>query len=517
MNSDVISKFKDNRQQIGEGIYLLYFAIMIGARAAGLYEGMTIYNISLVLGLGLFALKMIVTEHSLKEYAIAAGFLLLAVIVYLRTGEKGLLVCFSMMLGMKSVSVMKVVRTGIIVAGSIILIRIITGALGLVNGIYYPQEREGVGLMFRESLGYAHPNTLHMNVLMLTMLVMFYISKTLKGDKIRLLIYSCLAFLFNFYVFQYSGSRTGLLGSIAFLVVNYWFSIIDRPRLFEKIVCYISFPLACFIAIVLPFLIPESIFDTVDKTLFTTRFSIAKYFWENNSFSLFGIRLNNPNHLYKTYGIDMAQLYLFLQLGIVAFVVVSALTMWFIHKSLKAGHMQELAVLMGMLFIGIWEPLLYNLGFKNFAYIFMGSMLWGSFQLELTSDLIKKITTPVLGKAIAFGAIAGLCAMMLFYLFTGEPTALYGNREADETGKSLEMEALYMTEAEISEVKAQGDIVIGYVDDKTPMYRYDSQIAGMEYEKRAFSVAALAMCIVAVSTAFVLNKKGKNNNLLTTR
>ena len=515
MNSELLGKFKANRQQIGEGIYLLYFAIMIGARAAGLYEGMTIYNISLALGLALFALKMLVTQYSLKEYAVCAAFLLLSGIVYLKTGEKGLIVCFCTMLGMKGVSVMKVVKTGIIVSGVIILLRIFTGAFGFVNGIYYPQEREGIGLMFRESLGYAHPNTLHMNVLMLTMLCMYFVSKALRGDKLRLFMYSALAFLFNLYVFQFSGSRTGLLGCIAFLIANYWFSVINGPRLFEKIVCYAAFPIVCFLAIVFPFILPESIFEKVDTTIFTTRLTLARYFWENNSVSLFGIRLNNPYHLYKTYGIDMAQLYLFLQLGIVAFVVIGALTIWFINMSLKAGHMQELAVLMGMLFIGIWEPLLYNLGFKNFTFIFMGSMMFNSFQLELASPRISGISSKVLGRAISFGAVAGVCGMMLFYLLTSEPAAFYGNREADETGKSLGMEAIYLTEAEVSQLKADGDIVVGYVDAQTPMYKYDSSIAGMEYERRGLSIAIyLALFIIVVQCLFVkINKNFRNGEV----
>ena len=509
-------RFIDNRQQIGEGIYLLYFAIMIGARAAGLYEGMTVYNISLLLGLFLFALKMVVTKYSLKEYAICAALLLLSGIVYAKTGEKGLLVCFTMMLGMKGVSVMKVIKTGIIVAGVIVLIRVFTGAFGFVNGIYYPQEREGVGLMFRESLGYAHPNTLHMNVLMLTMLCMYFVSKALKGDKIRLLIYSVLALLFNLYIFQFSGSRTGLLGSIAFLIVNYWFSALDRPRLFEKIVCYASYPIVCLMAIVMPELLyrvlPYETFDLIDRTFFTTRFSIARYFWENNSVSLFGIRLNNPHHLMKTYGLDMAHLYLFLQLGIVAFLVISALTMWFIHNSLKAGHMQELAVLMGMLFIGIWEPLLYNLGFKNFVYVFMGSMMFNSFQLELNPAKIAGFSAGKLGRIVSIGAIAGICGMMLFYLCTNEPSALYGNREADETGKSLGMEAVYLTEEEVADLQSNGDIFIGYVDDKTPMYQYDSHIAGMEYERRGLSVAVyLAMFIIMVQCLFEKRKISNRN------
>ena len=58
---------KQKREAIGEGIYLLYFAVMIGARAAGLYEGMRVYNILLVLGLMLFACKMLLTTRGLKE------------------------------------------------------------------------------------------------------------------------------------------------------------------------------------------------------------------------------------------------------------------------------------------------------------------------------------------------------------------------------------------------------------------------------------------------------------------
>ena len=93
--------------------------------------------------------------------------------------------------------------------------------------------------------------------------------------------------------------------------------------------------------------------------------------------------------------------------------------------------------------------------------------------------------------------------MMLFYLFTKEPSALYGNREADETGKSLGMEAVYLTEEEVSSLRSEGDIFIGYVDEKTPVYKYDSHIAGMEYERRGISVAVyLAMIIIMVQCLF---------------
>ncbi len=510
-------KEKDKRQKIGEGIYLLYFAVMIGARAAGLYEGMTIYNITLVIGLLLFGCKMIVTKHTIQEYLVAAAFLLVAGIVYINTGEKGLLVCFTMMLGMKGVSTEKVIRTGFIVAGVIILFKIFTGVFGILPEIYYTQEREGIGLTFRHALGYAHPNTLHMNVLMLTMLGMYIATKSLVKERAdsedeynreliaKLVLFSVCAFLFNFYVFRYSYSRTGLLACIVFLAVNFWFFIARKPRMFEKVICYISFPAVCFIAIAGPFILPDSIFEKIDKTVFTTRFSIARYFWSNNSVSLFGIRLNNPIVAYKTYGLDMAQLYLFLQLGILAFVVISALTMWFIHYSLKKNQLQELAVLMGMLCLGIWEPLLYNLGFKNFIYVFMGAAIYSFFAEKTGAEervvgssgpLYFRLAT--LMKALAFGLIAGVCAMLLFIAVTNSPSNYYCSRELSESGRSLGMEAVYFSAEQIHQMEASGDIIVGYIDDVTPMYEFGSEIAASEYRKRAISIVVFTTIIVCI-------------------
>ena len=514
MSSGFVGKLKENRAQIGEGIYLLYFAIMIGVKALGFYEGQMIFNIALVLGIGLFALKMLVTKHSVKEYFLVAAFMLLAGIVYINTGEKGLIVYFCMMLGMKEVSVIKVVRTGAIVSGIIILFKIITGVYGLVDEVYYPQEREGVGLMFRHGLGYPHPNSLHMAVFALTILVIYYASKVTR-DKAKLIIYSLMVLAFNVYVFQYSGSRTGLLACVAYLVINLWFYIRKTPGILEKIVCYISFPGACFIAIVLPFIIPENLFDMVNKKIFTTRFSIAKYIWSNNSPAPFGIRLYIPNEWFSTYGLDMSQLYLFLQLGIVTFIVVGALTMWFIHYSLKNSNMAELAVLMGLLVMGVWEPHMYNSSFKNFTFVFMGVAIYETLSGRVSekvenpqeSSIFDRISNGTLIKGICLGAVAGICAMMIFQLATSEPSAFYGSREKNEAGRSLGMEAIYLTRDEVSQLKSAGDIVVGYVDEKTPMYRYDSQIALMEYERRNLSTGVISAIIVFAVSVFVIFKK----------
>ena len=532
------SEQKINRSRIGEGIYLLYFAFMMGARSAGLYEGMPVYNVILVFSLGLFALKMIITEHTLKEYFLVALLLLLAGLVYINTGEKGLIVCFSMLLGMKAVSVRKVISTGTVVAGVIIFLKIFLGVFGLAPEIYYPQERAGVGLMFRHALGYAHPNTLHMNVLMLSMLVMYLVTKKLRTDEFLdrkkkifyLAGFSLLVLAFNIYIYQYSGSRTGLLACIAFLFVNFWFFARKNLGLVERIVSYGAFPLACFIAIPLPFILQGELFDFVNRTIFTTRFSLARYFWSNNHISLFGIRLNNPDVTLTGYGIDMAQLYLFLQLGIAAFVVIALLTCLYVYLGIKFELREELAVLMGMLFLGIWEPLLYNLSFKNFYFVFMGAMLFAALTgdesfLEKETGISESVqkTLPGISGALSMKNIVrafiaaifiGIAASLIYVAATKDPDALYGNRQESESGTEFGLEPMYISQEQMEDILEDGDLVIGYSGESVAMYRYDNEIADLEYDKRILSAGVwtgiLGFVLVMAGTVVTFRAKSKN-------
>ena len=525
---EMIDKFNLNRDKIGEGLYLLYFAVMVGARALGLYEGMTLYNISLILGLFLFACKILVTRHTVKEYGVMAFLFALSFLVYYFTGEKGLLVCFTMLLGMKGVSVKKTITVGAVTAGTIILGKIVFGVFGVLPEVYYPQERSGAGLMFRHAFGYAHPNTLQMNVLMLTMMVMYLLTKTvMKSDLDRkkklsyISLISITALFFNLYIFMYSGSRSGLITCMVFLICNFWLAVRKKIGIFEKIICYAAFPLTCVVSIIFPLVLPENIFEFLNRTVFNSRFMLAKYFWTNNHLSLFGIRLNNPAPNLKTYGIDMAPMYLFLQLGVVAFIVIASLTLWFVYASIKEDKRAELAVLMAMLFIGMWEPFLYNLGYKNFAYVFMGRMLYSCLNKEnaKASDEVSKKETGETGgskvaanyfgrliKAVTGAVLSGFAAALIFLLATVPPTALYGDRECGEDGVSFGMEAEYLSENEVKELKKNGDIVIGYKDAETPMYKYGEDIATMEYEKKVISVgvwvgilALLVLCAVLCS------------------
>ncbi len=487
------------KEEIGERIYLLFFAIAVGSRAFGWYDGMSQIKAVFVICAFLFLCKLLVTGHTAKEYAVIGTLMLVAGLVYYHTGHKGLIECFMMMLGMKKVEAKKVIGCGALVAGPLILFRIFTGAFGLAAEKYYPQTRDGAGTMFRHAFGYAHPNTLHMNAIMLTMMCIYLVTVWLKGKENakRLLFMASLAgIMFNLYIFQYSGSRTGVLACVLYVVVNFYLFSVKKMRLFEKIVSYAAFPVTAFISIVLPHILPDKLFDFFNGKIFNTRFALAKYFWSNNSLSLFGTRLINPDESYRTYGIDMSQLYLFLQLGIVAFVVMFVLTTFLMNRCIANDRREEIAIMTAMLFIGIWEPLLYNLSAKNFTYVFMGSAIYEFLSRAdaakedncLGGTVTDKAYVVALIKRIAIGALAGAAMAVIYVALTNEPTALYGARERDESNKSLGMTPEYYTSEEIDDFRKKGDIVLDYAGEDKPMYKYDETLAVGEYRKKIMSV-----------------------------
>ena len=304
-----------------------------------------------------------------------------------------------------------------------------------------------------------------------------------------------------------------MLACVVYVVVNYYLFAIRKMRLFEKIVSYAAFPTTAFISIVLPHMLPDKIFDFFNGKVFNTRFSLAKYFWSNNSLSLFGTKLINPEENFRTYGIDMSQLYLFLQLGIVAFVVMFVLTTFLMNRCIANDRRAEIAIMIAMLFIGIWEPLLYNLSAKNFTYVFMGSALYEFLKCidaekkesaigdkHETESAIGVVTDKAyvirLLKRIMIGAVAGATMAVIYVALTKEPTALYGARERDESNKSLGMKPEYYSSQEIADFKKNGDIVIDYAGEEKPMYKYDETLAVGEYRKKIMSVGVWTGIIV---------------------
>lgn len=361
---------RNERIQLSELMYLAYFTVMFGAKAIGLYEGMLFYNITLVLGITLFLLKVAMTRHTFMEYLIIGALLFISLIVYYNTGEKGLLLYFTMMLGMKNVSLNRVMKWATAVLSVCFTILVFLSVFGLKQDIIYVHDRRGFGEVIRHSLGYPYPNTLFTTYIILMVLIMYTLGKQTKKE---LFLTSGLMFLGAVYIYIYSCSNTGFIVATFYLLVNLWLQLQKRLSVFEKIVLLIAYPVCALFSIVGPLMTSGSLFQLMDKVLHN-RWAYSYYYLTTEPITLFGKRFGEtPN---DNYMIDSSFLYSFLQIGIIPFLIVTALMIGMIVYYVKKEKRIELAMIISFCVLGLSDPFFFNLSYKNLMFLFAGELLY---------------------------------------------------------------------------------------------------------------------------------------------
>ena len=401
---------RTRKVNLAEMIYLLYFAVMFGARAAGLYEGMLLYNITLVIGLLLFAVKVAMTEHTIFEYIVMALLLGMSVLVYKNTGEKGFLLYMTMVLGMKEVSLKRVEKVGLTILGVCFPVLAFLSVTGIISDIAYPADgRLLPGQMLRRSLGYPYFNTMFTTYVVLVVLIMLVCG---YQEKKQLILSSIFFFAVGVYLYIYSCSNTGMIVLTVFLMVNIVMQSIGvsaskRSRTgnsedkhsglnsLVRILLMSVYPLGMAISILCPLLIGGESFALLDKMLHN-RFNYANYYLTHEPVTLFGTRFAQaPN---DNYLIDSSFLYSFLQIGVVPCIVLTTLIMATIWKLIKENRRIELAVVVSFCVLGLSDPFFYNLSYKNIMMLFAGEALWvwlsgiertGLRDAELSDSLLK--------------------------------------------------------------------------------------------------------------------------------
>ncbi|MCR5102465.1 MAG: hypothetical protein K6B41_14035, partial [Butyrivibrio sp.] len=304
-------------------------------------------------------MKTLATKHTLLEYLVIFVFGLLGLIVYRNTGEKGLILYFSLMLAMKNISPQKVFRIGLFILSICFTILTVLSLTGIIDDISYINKRSGFGYLLRHSLGYPYPNTLHTTFLVLVILIMYlYKAKNLRD----LLISSGVLMLLNIYLYCFSVSLTGLLSVTIYLVINIYLYIrknmsgdkgLSKP---EKVLVWIYFPAIVAFSILGPIIAKGDAFKFMDKLLHN-RYKYALYYLENEPITLLGKRFApGPTNWYM---IDNSFLYLFLQLGVITFIVIMLLYLYFIYRMLKEKKYSELSIFLTFCLIGMSDPFLF--------------------------------------------------------------------------------------------------------------------------------------------------------------
>lgn len=505
-------KNKSIEISVAEVCYLIYFSLMLFSRGIGLHEGMLLYNITLVLGLILFGCKILLTEHSVYEYFWIGSILLISMIVYLKTGEKGLLVYMTMMLGIKGVSMNRVFRTGMIIWTVSFAGVLVATLTGILDEVYLMHIKNGIGYIICYAMGYPHPNVLHMAYMILIMFIMYNI-----GDASPKKIYfsSVLLFIGNIYIFIYSVSYTGFLVTTLFLLLNLYFRRRSQFSAVEKILIQMVFPFCALFSIIGPLAIKGHAFEIINNIL-NTRFNLARYFLTEQPISLFGEKFVVPNYRYT---MDCSYVYAFMQLGIVPFVLICLLYILLIHDYVKKGKNGELAIILSICIAGLTEPFLFNLAYKNLIFLFAGEFLyrtWKHSEKRLPTFMKRKVCVLHIGyrkmkqnhlmtdcswilcneiandkkniyeKKIIITILVIASISVYYFCAVPRPQMIYVNGKIMNEGDPVTPE--YMSEEDVRSVKAQGNYVKDYEGASKPMYAYYGNTALIEYYRNIISI-----------------------------
>lgn len=362
---------KSSKMTFAELCYFIYFLVLFGAKSVGLNEGMLAFNSAIVLGCLLFGFKVFMTEHTVLEYIVIALLLGMSFVVYSRSGEKGLLLCMTMMLGMKQVSLTRIEKWGMTILGICFPVMAAFSILGLIQEkTFYSVTRAVGGEMLRHSFGYPHCNVTH-TIFIILMSLIFLVKG--YGGKRDLIIECAVLYCMSLYVYLYTFSSTGLIASTVLILAVLFFHRNEKVACIDKILILLLYPFGLFAGIVLPMIVSGDLFWTMDKLLHN-RMNYPRYWLTHEPVSLFGVHFGKPPK--PNYYIDSSYLYSFLQIGVIPCILLATLMMAMIYGLIKRNLRMELAVVACLLILGLSDPFFYNLSFKNIMFLFVGEMFY---------------------------------------------------------------------------------------------------------------------------------------------
>lgn len=367
----------------GEIFFCLFFGTLLFAKGVGLYDGQGIFRIFLLIASAFWGLKMLTTEWEIRELLTAVILLLFGWMAYRSSGEKAALVSMMVITGMKGVSVRKVFRTGLVIWTGCFVVTVLLALTGTIEPLMLVHNKAGLGYVIRNSLGYTHPNVLHISYVIL-LAFWFY---TFQWTGKKLLKAVGIAFLGNLYIFAYSLSYTGFALTVFYLVLLVYISFRKKRTKAENVLLWCIFPVCALGSVIAPLVLTGKAFDIVNK-LVNTRFYLSRHYLTKYPLTLFGGQVQGGNG----WSVDCSYVYCLMYYGVVLAVLFFVAYAGCIADLIRRRQDDALAVVAGLLAAGFTEPFLFNFSFKNLTLLFLGAYFYSLFA-KLQSKKIRRIGT----------------------------------------------------------------------------------------------------------------------------
>ena len=507
----------NNEFTISELVYYAYFALMLFVKGVGLYEGQWPYTLSLLLGAVLIIVKLLVTEHTITEWIFIVLMSTLAITIYFHSHKLGILIITATIIGMKGVSVKRVMWIGTVIWSLTFIANILLVLLGIRPDILRVQEKLGLGYIIRYSLGSTHPNVLQISYMILCAFIL-YVAQ-FKGKK--LVIATGVMILGSFYVFMYSVSYTGIVLCIFYLLLNLYLSFRKKLWLLEKGIALAVFPFCVWLTIYVFNHIDFPYYYYINKYL-NTRPYITLNYMAHTPVTAFGSGYN-ANLPVTSNNLDSSFVYALMHYGWVFFGLFIVSYIALIVNTIKKNDRIQLGMIIAFALAAISEPFFVNESFKNISWIFMGafiyeliakipsksldiisgnSLIWiGNTHIYFSFDGIiekyRKFIDICKQKRKTLFVLSFILVLILgtgFYFLRDIKSTYYVNRSIVQT------EDKEYTTIDINKWDETIDgSVINYVDAQTPMVLIEGNIGIVEYYRELISfVLWISLSVVAV-------------------
>lgn len=389
-----------------EACFFGFFILLSITKGLGLYEGQKLFELLVIPAFLFGAVKLVITPYTKRQWVIQVLLVILTGIVYYNSHERGILFLAFTVLGMKNISVRKVFHVGLWVWSACAVFLSIFSFFRLEHTVYRVHAKMGLGAIFRWSLGFSHPNILHITYMALCAFLLYELEERYQFRHFVLLMAG------NVLVFFYSVSYTGF-GIVAVLLAGCLYVRI-RPKfcILEKVLVNLVLP----VCLVLSFVIPFYLYDNkyayyVQKLNFVlnTRIWLAEQFLRSEYRSLLGADISQVVRSSMT--MDNSYVWGYINYGLLFFAVLMLGYFALLFYDTQKQRTRELMILICFLGAGWTEPLLFNTSFKNVTLVFLGSLLFlqkeGAREYCLFPGLQKKVCIPLAALPDRMAAWAG--------------------------------------------------------------------------------------------------------------
>ncbi|MDO4304457.1 MAG: hypothetical protein Q4D94_11120 [Bacillota bacterium] len=510
---------KKHTLKLSELCFYLFFVSLLFAKGIGLYDGQTGFKIFLIIALFGWAGKMLLTRYYIWEIPLYAALIVLGGAVYLTAREKGALIVILLFCGLKNMELKKVFQVGLATWVLSFGILFLLTSLHIVDSAFKVHDRLGMGRIIRWSLGYAHPNVLHISYLVLVCFLVYVLKERIRFSHLLLLE------LGNLYVFMYSLSTTGfLVTTICLVLVCYW-KIRKRFCRVEQVLIQLCLPVCLFLSFGAPLLLKGRAFDIVNKLL-NTRLSLSKWFLQNQSVKLFGVDTASIVTAVRT--MDNSYVFALITYGAVFFLFVICVYFRGIYLRTKEQDGIALCVILSCLIAGLTEPFLFNTSFKNLSLLLVSSEL---FHMEKAAgrqitllNMDRNIEIPLpdiscicsgvrlnpgryrMGIA-AVAAVGALIAGTVVFQNAALPERYFLPRKAFEYTDDL-VESYYFTSSD--DIQGEGDRILGYESEQTEMVAFSGNIARVERFRNTVAAGAVSGLLILGVGNLAVSLKRRN-------